>query len=211
MKTFLMIVGAIVIIVLGIVMYLYQNITYQPEHIEVLEEFDSTRDEEEAFETYEKVKLNLKEDGFSTLTSADLINLFKHRLIRETDKRAVNAFKKINCQIEDNVLTIETVVDIGSLTKSKFSKKIQPVFDLINQFATDGGVNRDLYLSFEGEPYYDNGYVSFRGKPVFRIGDFSQEVSIDKHEKNIDLEEIVLNEINISDFEMAGDKIKIFR
>lgn len=160
---------------------------------------------------YERIKSELTEKKSFLLTSEDVINLIKNKIVQQNDGNTSALIKKVNCEINDNIIKIETVIDLSSLVAIKAPKKVKPILDLINAIKVK---NRDfsgeLYVSFQGEPFNENGTIQFRGETIVTIGDFLQEMNFDETDGEFVVSRI-FRELKINNFEMLGDKIGIYQ
>ena len=210
MKTFLMIVAAIILIAIIGVYYLYNSFTYQPDYFEQIELLDVQAVNVQTDAITKRITKELKETGKANLDGNELTLLVLNQLEDMKDVEIKPSIKKLKSEIKNGRLEVESIVDVNKLTQVELPNGAD---NLIEQFLQNipKDMMSEVYVSFDGIPMDRKGMLRIDENSVISVGDFSKKLSELRGNKNFEINSSVLKQLGISSFKVMDDHIELSR
>jgi len=177
MKTFIKIIAVLIVIGIGILYYLYYQVSYSPGWYEnsdpnyiknIIRSSDNVNDQ---------IKKKLNSGMPVEINSDELSSLIVSNAKNHFSINPEKVIKGINTEITEDKVTIEAVVNIRNIPQSQIPPDIKDVF---NGFldSIPGDVIENFYIKFEGIPISKNGQKTLDSQSFIQFG--KMKYSIDE-------------------------------
>lgn len=208
MKTLLIIIGAIIAILVFIIVYTYNEFTYQPDYFEKMEKVNISKINKQAFETEKRIKEELKQNKVARLNGEEIVQIGLSHIARQSHIDIDKVVKKVKGDIVDGQLKTEALLNIKALTKQKVSPKVHKFIDMFSKFAPDNMLD-NVYVSIEGKPVNDNGILRFNDDATISVGDFKKPVSDFIHDHDIKIDMDMLKKLGLTDIIVHNNYLEL--
>ncbi|MCB0284369.1 MAG: hypothetical protein H6627_02260 [Calditrichae bacterium] len=208
MKTFLMIVAAIVLIILVGIYYIYNSFTYQPEYFAEVETFNSVRANAATDSVRLRIDNDLKSTGSAKLEASDLTLLIINQAENMKNVSIKPAIKKIKSEIRDGHYIIESVVDVTKIIREDLPAEAAEGLEMVLKNIPSDMLS-EVYVAFDGIPVNSKGMLMLDPNSTIKIGDFSQKLSDIQENGNFHINSVVLKQLGINNFKISNNFIEI--
>jgi hypothetical protein len=207
MKTFLMIIGAILVIASLAIFWAYSSFKYQPDYFDEVKEADVSEIRSEATSVESRVREELKENGEAKVSGEEISALIINLASKKGRVDLEPILNKVKSEIVDGRLNVEALVNVKELSKQKIPRKAREYLDLFLESAPQDMLE-NVYVSFKGTPVRDGSVIKFDENSEINIGDFfSYDLSLIKDSNKIKMNASSLRKLGISSFEVMEDHI----
>jgi hypothetical protein len=206
MKTFLMIIGAILVIAGLSIFWAYSSFKYQPDYFEAIEDVNISRIAREGRKVESRILEDLAEKGETRISGDDMTALVINQISRRGKVNLKSFVKKVKSEVVDGRLKVEALVNLKELSQQKMPAKAKEYLDMFLENTPDD-LLEDVYISFNGLPVRDGSILKFDENTEFTIGDISYNLSSVYGSHKIRIGASMLRKLGISNFEVLDDMI----
>lgn len=208
MKTFLMIVAAIILIILIGIYYIYNSVTYQPEYFSEIESFNTINAVAVTDSIQTRIANELKSTGIAKLQASDLTLLIINQAEQMKNVSIKPAIKKVKSELRDGHYIIESVIDVTKLVQSDLPAEAAEGLEMILKNIPQNMLS-EVYVAFDGIPVNSQGMLTLDPNSIIKIGDFSQKLSDIQADGNFRINSVVLKQLGINNFIINNNFIEI--
>lgn len=170
MKKFVLMLLIIVIVIGAVLYYFYTRISYTPDWYDEGERRITREIIEESKGTTEKIAAELTTHKRTVIEEKDLDALVIDKIHQEIPQSANHQFvKAFQSDIQEDKITLETVVDLEQIPLNNFSPKYQKTIrEFINTFPR--GSRQNFYVQVSGKPVRKENRIEFNENATVRLG-----------------------------------------
>ncbi len=206
MKTFLMIIGVILVIAGLSIFWVYSSFKYQPDYFKEVETANFSQIGREGRKIENRVREELAEKGETKVTGDDMTALVINQINKRGKVNLKSFVKKVKSEVVDGRLKVEALVNLKELSQQKIHAKAKEYLDMFLENTPDD-LLEDVYISFNGLPIRDGSILKFDENTEFTIGDISYNLSSVYGSHKIRIGASMLRKLGISNFEVLDDMI----
>lgn len=169
MKIFLKIIAVLILIIIGVIYYLYHQVSYTPEWYDTINTSHLKNIISKSDSVDSHIKSKLQTGMPVKVNSNELSSIIVSNIKKQVPDTPEQVIKGIKTNITPEKITIEAVLNLRNISMSYLDTDIRESFiKFLDTVPND--VIENFYIKFEGVPINNNGQIKLDQQSYIQLG-----------------------------------------